>query len=123
MDVIMIKHYMSELDDDYHDINIDKLWQLVEKMSAYAKENGRELIYTTMTNDCQRGLPVNTDVFAEISYTGELSETEKNSYVNFLKRLSYNETYSENRATKPRCMLKLVRFSKINDEILIIKNV
>ena len=117
MDYIIIKHYIADLDTDYREINMDKLGALLNKMKLYAKLNGKQLLYAVMSESCE-GFPVAQDTFADIEYTGELSDEEKENYVKFLKRLSYNEEYSSrNDRMKLHCMLKLIRFRKITEEI------
>lgn len=117
MDYIIVKHYVAELDSDYREINMDKLGALINDMKRYAMSNGKQLLYAVMSEACD-GFPAVQDTFADIEYTGELNDEEKENYVRFLKRLSYNEEYSErNDRMKLHCMLKLVRFRKITDEI------
>ncbi len=36
MDYIIVKHYIAELDQDYREINMDKLRALLNKMKLYA---------------------------------------------------------------------------------------
>lgn len=118
MDYVIIKHYIADLDQDYREINMDKIGALLDKMKLYAKTNGKELIYAVMSESCY-GFPVVQDTFVDIEYTGELTDEEKKNYVQFLKRLSYNEEYSSKTdRMKLYCMLKLIRFRKITDEIL-----
>lgn len=117
MDYIIVKHYIANLDSDYREINMDKLGALLNEMKLYAKSSGKQLLYAVMSESCD-GFPVVQDTFADIEYTGELSDEEKDNYVDFLKRLSYNEEYSSRSdRMKLHCMLKLIRFRKITDEI------
>ena len=117
MDYIIVKHYIADLDLDYREIYMDKLGALLNKMKLYAKSNGKQLFYAVMSESCD-GFPVVQDTFADIEYTGKLSDEEKDNYIKFLKRLSYNEEYnSGNDRMKLHCMLKLIRFRKITDEI------
>ena len=117
MDHIIVKHYIADLDQDYRELNMDKLGTLLNEMKLYAKSCGKQLLYAVMSESCD-GFPVVQDTFADIEYTGELSDEEKGNYVKFLKRLSYNEEYSSrNNRMKLHCMLKLIRFRKITDEI------
>lgn len=118
MDYVIIKHYIADLDSDYREINMDRIQRLLDKMKHYAKASGKQLLYAVMS-ECLDGFPVVQDTFADIEYTGELTDEEKNTYVQFLKRLSYNEEYSERpNRIKLHCMLKLIRFRKITDEML-----
>ena len=118
MDYIIVKHYIADLDEDYREINMDKIQSLLGKMKEYAKSTGKELLYAAMSEYCL-GFPVTPDTFADVEYTGELTNEEKKSYVKFLKLLSYNEEYSA-RSDRFRLysMLRLIRFRKITDEIL-----
>ena len=118
MDYIIIKHYIADLDPDYREINMSKLEDLLCKMKLYAKESGKQLLYAVMSEN-DYGFPVRQDTFADIEYTGEISDEEKQRYTQFLKSLSYNEEYSaRNDRMKLHCMLKLIRFRKITDELL-----
>lgn len=117
MDYIIVKHYIADLDMDYREINMDKINALLTKMKRYAKQLGKQLLYAVMSESCD-GFPVPQDTFADIEYTGEISAEEKNNYIHFLKRLSYNEEYNaKTDRMKLHCMLKLIRFRKITDEI------
>ena len=90
-----------------------------KKMKSYADLSGKNLIYTTMKNPSLEGLPVNSDAYAEVEYTGELTEQEKKQYVTFLRNLSMDEEYiMRDDRIKLYCALKAIRFKKINDEIL-----
>ena len=118
MDYIIIKHYIADLDIEYREINMDKIGIMLGKMKRYAKATGRQLLYAVMSESCD-GFPVKQDTFADIEYTGELTDEEKNNYIQFLKRLSYNEEYSTRTGRmKLYCMLKMVRFRKTTDEIV-----
>lgn len=120
MDFIIIKHYIADLDEDYREINMSKINSLLDKMKDYAKSTGKELLYAVMSENCY-GFPVNQDTFADIEYTGELTDEEKKKYAQFLKGLSYNEEYnSTSNRMRLYCMLRLIRFRKITDEILVI---
>ena len=90
MDYIIIKHYIAHLDPDYREINMSKLEALLCKMKLYAKESGKQLLYAVMSEN-NYGFPVRQDTFADIEYTGEISDEEKQRYTQFLKSLSYNE--------------------------------
>jgi len=116
---IIIKHYMCSLDGDYRDINIGKLQHLSKKMKRYAENCGKNLIYITTANPELEGLPIDSDSFAEIEYTNELTEIEKKQYTSFLMKMSMNEEYSSRyNREKLHCTLKAIRFKRIADEIL-----
>ncbi len=120
MDFIIIKHYMCELDSDFREINIDKIKTKLNKMKKYAKESGKKLIYLTMTS-VYDGFPADSDPYAEVEYTGDLREDEKNQYVHFLKQLSLDEDYWGKNPRPLRCILQAVRFTKISGEVLPIR--
>ena len=116
MGYIIIKLYTNEIQDDFHDINIDKLNLLVQEMQDYAKGNGKKLYLVSITSDPRSGIPVDCSPFAEVEYTDNITQEEKTKYVEYLKKLSMDAEiigeYLEEYNT-----LKMVKFKKIEDEI------
>lgn len=112
---------MCDIDDCYRDINEIKMQYMLKEMKSYAQFYGRKLIYITMKNPNLEGLPIDSDTYAEVEYTGELTEHEKKEYVMFLKNLSMDEEYStRDDRVRLYCTLKAIRFKEINDEILVV---
>ena len=82
MEYIVIKLYLNEIQCDCHDIHIEDFEETFKKMQSYVKSMNRKLYFVPLTNNLQTGLPINCTPFAEIEYTGTLSETEKNHLSN-----------------------------------------
>ena len=119
MNIIVIKHYMCDIDDDYREINMSEFPRVLKQMKAYARSCEKDLIYVTVKNPSTDGLPVDSDAYAEVEYTGDLCDSERKQYVSFLNRLSMNEEYTERSDRKRRhCVLKAIRFKKIDGDIL-----
>ena len=118
MNCVIIKHYMCDIDGDYREVEMDNLNTILGKMRAYAKRCDKKLVYIILSNS-PYGLLVDSDSYAEIEYTGELSAAEKSSYTDYLKALSMDEEYSARPdRVELHCTLGSIRFTKIPDEII-----
>lgn len=117
MSFIVIKHYIGGIDSLYTDVNERKIRKLIKEMKAYASLHARKLIYVTLANPVEEGLPLESDTYAEVEYTEELTQSEKNEYINFLKKLSLSEGFEGRNPAPLHCTLEAVRFIKISEEI------
>ena len=120
MSFIVIKHYIGGIDSLYTDVNESEIRNLIKEMKAYASLHARKLIYVTLANPLGEGLPVDSDTYAEVEYTEELTQSEKNEYINFLKKLSLSEDFEGINPAPLHCTLEAVRFIKISEEIFAI---
>lgn len=116
MDYCIIKLYLNEHQQDFHDIQIDENETTIEEMRKVAFNNGKYLIFESITNVSCLGLPINNTPYAEIEYTGEINAEEKSFYIESLKQLSTDATMEEE-CLNPFNTLEYVRFKKIHDEI------
>ena len=117
MEYIIIKLYTNEMQGDYHDINIDNLNLILQKMQDYAEKKGKKLYFASMTTDQTIGVPVNCSPFAEIEYTESITQEEKNKYVEYLKKISMNAEIN-GEFLEEFNTLKMFKFKKIEDEIV-----
>ena len=117
MGYIIIRHYINEIDGDFHDLNASNFEKTVQKMKQYAAKNNKKLFFVSLANNQCIGLPLNCTPFAEVEYTESMTQEEKNKYVEWLKELSMdaeiNGEYLEDFST-----LTMVKFKKIDDEIV-----
>ena len=121
MKYVIIKFYGNEIDADWHDIHLEngEYEEDMIEIHNYAEKNGSQLFVTLVTNDGQNGPAVCGDVFAEVEYTEELSEEEKNEYIKFLRKFSKTAEIKR----KAFCdyeTLTMVSFKKIDADIRII---
>ncbi|MBR2339233.1 MAG: hypothetical protein IKA74_00180 [Clostridia bacterium] len=116
MEYVIIKLYVNQLQDDFHDINIDIASSTVKKLKRYAKSKNRKLFFVPIVNDTVYGFPCDCTPFAEIEYTGSLSEEEKKTYVEYAKRFSANTAF-DSKFFNRFVTISMIRFKKIEDEI------
>ena len=90
MDLIVIKHYIADLDIDYREINMSKIADLIGKMKKYAKESGKELFYAAMSENLN-GFPAKSVSTASV-YALEVSTTSR---LNFCSSSMYSASCSE----------------------------
>lgn len=121
MKYVIIKFYGNEIDGDWHDIHLEngEYEEDMVKIHSYAEQNDSRLFVALVTNNGLEGPPVNSDVFAEVEYTEELSEEEKNEYVKFLRKFSKTAEIKR-RALCDYERLTMVSFKKIDADIRII---
>ena len=117
---VIIKLFLSGLDEDYREIHLDDYDTILNEMRGYVHGCGRVLTFSAITGDFVEAFPVTQDCFAEVEYTGDLTEGERKEYINYLKRLSMNEKMIIGKFSDEYCLLKLVKFRKISDEIIAI---
>lgn len=123
MDYVVIKLYTNEIQGDIHDINIDNLvyQNTLQQMMDLAKQHGKKLFFMPIANDGCLGVPVDGTPFAEIEYTTSISEVEKKTYIECLKTL-VTDANIENKKGQVYldefCTLTMVKFKKIDDEIV-----
>lgn len=82
VDTVIIKVYRNNITcSDYHDISLDNFDLKVKELKNFADSIGKK-IYFTVCNalDC-----ADFDCFAEITYSGTLSEQEKEKYISIIK--------------------------------------
>ena len=116
MDYIIIKLYLNDIQGDCHDIHIADFEKTFKEMQSYAKSMNRNLYFVPLTSDNNAGLPIACTPFAEIEYTGTLSEAEKKSFVEYMKSFSVDAEI-KTPYLEEFCTLKMVKFKKIEDEI------
>ena len=116
MDYCIIKLYLNEKQDNFHDIQVCDNEKTIEEMKIFAFKNGKYLIFESMTNVQYIGLPIENTPYAEIEYTGEINDEEKKYYIESLKKLSTDAALEED-SLAPFSTLEYVRFKKIDDEI------
>lgn len=117
MDYIIIKLYLNDIQGDCHDIRIEDFEKTYKEMQNYAKSINKKLYFVPLTSDNEDGLPINCTPFAEIEYTGTLSGAEKKSFVEYIKSFSIDAEISMP-YLEEFCTLKMVKFKKIEDEIV-----
>ena len=116
MEYIVIKLYLNGIQGDCHDIHIEDFEESFKKMQDYARSINRKLYFAPLTSDQECGLPVECTPFAEIEYTGVLSEAEKKTLVQYIKGFSIDAEIKMPYLNE-FCVLKMVKFKKIDDEI------
>ena len=89
MDYIIIKLYLNGIQGDCHDIHIEDFEESFKKMQDYARSINRKLYFAPLTSDQECGLPVDCTPFAEIEYTGVLSEAEKKIFHTYYEKARY----------------------------------
>ena len=90
-----------------------------EKIHEFAKRHNSRLFFT-IGKDGIDGPAIDCDVFAEIEYTEELSEEEKNEYVSFLREISKSANF-ERRYLVSYETLSMVSFRRVEREVRLIK--
>ena len=118
MDYIVIKLHFNDKNADIHDIYINESNKLFERMRLYAKEHGRSLYFSSVTSGAECGVPVEIIPFAEVEYTGTLTEEEKRQYIDWLKFFSIDGEYVAEGCIEEFPPLKMVRFRKVDDEFI-----
>ena len=118
MSTIIIKLYTQAKFDEYRDLYINEFEALVEEMKKYAAQRQSTLYFAAMSNE-QCGFPVENDCFAEIEYTGEMQEDDKQYYVASLRKLA-TDGVVEREGMSSFETLKFVKFRKISGEIIML---
>ena len=96
----------------YSDRQIKKLKKIADAVEALAPR------FAAMSNE-QCGFPVENDCFAEIEYTGEMQENDKQYYVASLRKLATDGAIDGNEMSSFET-LKFVKVRKISDEIIML---
>ena len=116
---IIIKFYRNEnfYTSDYHDLMIDVYPKLVDELATFLQSKGKELFFTCHTPyDLILCNPM-----AEILYTGEISQEEKEKCIETLKLIS-SDWIRPGRRIKEVSTLRLVRFHRIEEDELVFVN-
>lgn len=81
-DTVTIKLYRNAIScGDYHDLYADDFAAKIKELKSFAEQIGKNLYFTVCNaSDC-----ASFDCFAEIAYTGTLSEQEKAEYAAIVK--------------------------------------
>ena len=117
MGYIIIKLYLNEMQNDFHDISISNFEAIAKEMKNYALKNNKKLFFVALANDQTIGVPLSCSPFAEIEYTESITQEEKNKYIDCLKKLSMNAEINGNYLEEFNT-LAMVKFKKIEDEIV-----
>ncbi len=120
MDYLIIKLYLNEIDPDWHDINMDTYNSELGELDDYAKSMGKKLFFASLHNGGGVDEHSRFRPFAEVEYTGILSEDEKKRYIEYLKKLSIDAQVNHRGneiIMKEFCALSLIRFKRIEDDI------
>lgn len=116
MEYIVIKLYLNGIQGDCHDMRTSDFEESFKKLQSYSESINRRLYFAPLTNDQENGLPIDCTPFAEVEYTGVLSNEEKETLVEYMKSFSINAEiklpYLEEFSA-----LRMVKFKKIEDEI------
>ena len=112
-DVLTIKFYRGQIrDDDYHDMVIDKYQKIFQQLTDYFKAKNTVVFITYLDTYLP---PLDTTPFADVEYTGELSQADKDFCVQQLVAMSGDWFYSRKaRTCKEYSTIKLVKFAKIS---------
>ena len=116
MEYIVVKLYLNGMQDDCHDMHIEDFEESFKKLQGYVKSTNRKLYFAPLTNNQVIGLPIDCTPFAEIEYTGTLSEAEKKELVQYMKGFSINAEVKRS-CLEEFCTLTMVKFKKVEDEI------
>ena len=119
MNYVTMKLYINEIDGDWHDINEEEYEKSTAQIHEFAKQHNSRLFFTVVSNDGLIGPGIDCDVFAQIEYTEELSEEEKNEYVAFLKEISKSAEVRGKYLT-PYETLTMVSFRRVVSEVMIL---
>lgn len=118
MGTIIVKIFTQAKLGEYHDLCINEFESLINEMKQYAKQRKSILYFSAMSNDpC--GFPANSDCFAEIEYTGELQDADKQYYIATLRKLATDGSIEKDGMSVFET-LKFVKFRHISDEIIIL---
>ena len=123
-DIVLIKLYRNEFsDNDYHDWMIDRYPLFAEELKKHLQERGKSFYLMCLSSDTLNGAPCNGNPFAEIEYTGSLTQEEKQNCLETLKKLSsdlewYQTKNGRKKETKSRefSTLTLVKIRKIKED-------
>ena len=81
-DTVVIKVYRNDIAcSEYHDVYLNDFNAKVNELKSYANQIGKKIYFTVChALDC-----ADFDCFAEVSYSGILSEQEKEKYISIIK--------------------------------------
>ena len=118
MNTIIIKLYTQVKLGEFSDVYMDEFESLANEMKRYAKQRNGNLYFAAISRDTYE-FPVDNDCFAEVEYTDELQNEDKQYYISSLRRLATDGSIDGNEMISFET-LKFVKFRKISDEIIML---
>ena len=118
MKTVIIKLYATNTDCLFHDIRTDAIKDNLPQVRALAAEEGTTLYFHYLSS----AVFYYGNSTAEVLYTENLTEKEKEAYINFLKKCTVSPSYDESDPEGgwyETPTLSLVRFTKITAEELL----
>lgn len=111
--VVTIKFYRGQIvDTDYHDMILEEYKKLFKQLKDYFKAKNTAVFITYLDTYLP---PLDTTPFAEVEYTGDLSQEDKDFCVQQLVAMSGDWFYSRKTdSCTEYSTLKLVKFAKIS---------
>ncbi len=83
-DIVIIKLYHNVQDGDWHDLQLDEVESRMAHLISYGNSIGKHIMLSVLAHDAVGEFMC----FAEISYTGTVSESEQAYYNELLQFLS-----------------------------------
>ena len=81
-ETVIIKLYRNDMYcDDYHDLCLGSFEERVKDIKTFSEKIGKKILFTV----CKAADMADFTCFAEISYNTDLTEEEKQFYLNILK--------------------------------------
>ena len=111
MEYIVIKLYLNEMQGDCYDIHSEDFEKNYKNLQGYAESINRRLYLAPMTASL-----IGIDPFAEVEYTKDLSQEEKQNIVGYIK-IFFTDGKVKGRELEEFNTLKMVKFEKIEDGV------